>query len=204
MNYKIKNCSVKKGNKMKKSLILGLFSVLFLILGCEQATDVSSPVNAPMERVFNKQLITLPSPVGLSVETQTYTKNVNGANWTEFQRSLSYQNSSGETIYQIGDLDFFPGAFSGIKNISMTFNTGGAAMDFGPAMQFQARVEYTYKITGLDLTGVDPNTLEFVYIDSNGNMYAVDYDYVTMDANTGMLMVQDAILPHFSRYGFVN
>ena len=86
----------------------------------------------------------------------------------------------------------------------MTFNTGGAVMEFGPAMQFQATVEYTYKITGLDLTGVNPNTLDFVYIDANGNMYSVDYQYVTMNASNGMLMVKDAILPHFSRYGFVN
>jgi len=77
-------------------------------------------------------------------------------------------------------------------------------MEFGPAMQFQARVDYTYKITGLDLTGVNPETLDFVYIDANGNMYAVEYDYVTMDASTGMLKVVNAVLPHFSRYGFVN
>ena len=65
-------------------------------------------------------------------------------------------------------------------------------------------VEYTYKIYGLDLTGVNPNTLDFVYIDAIGNMYAVDYEYVEMDLNTGMLKVKNAILPHFSRYGFVN
>ncbi len=187
-----------------KKLISFLFVTLLLILGCEQTTEVNSPVNEPQERVQNKQLITLPTSSGLAVETQTYTQNINGANWTEFQRTYSYQTSSGGTVYQIGDLDFFPGAFSGTKNISMTFNNGGAAMEFGPAMQFQAVVEYTYKITGLDLTGVNPNTLEFVYIDSNGNMYAVENDYVTMNARTGMLMVKDAILPHFSRYGFVN
>ncbi|MFI5236883.1 MAG: hypothetical protein ACHQLA_02975 [Ignavibacteriales bacterium] len=56
----------------------------------------------------------------------------------------------------------------------------------------------------MDLTGVNPATLEFVYIDASGNMYAVDYDYVTMDASTGMLKVVNAVLPHFSRYGFVN
>jgi len=61
-----------------------------------------------------------------------------------------------------------------------------------------------YKITGLDLTGVNPNTLDFVYIDASGNMYTVEYDYVTMDAATGMLKVVNAVLPHFSRYGFVN
>ena len=86
----------------------------------------------------------------------------------------------------------------------MTFNSDGAAMELGPSMAFQADVEYTYKIVGVDLTGVNPNTLDFVYIDAIGNMYAVEYDYVTMDVNSGMLKVVNAILPHFSRYGFVN
>jgi hypothetical protein len=176
-----------------------LLTLLF-ISGCDQITEI----NAPQERVINKQLINLPQRVGLGVETITYTQDINGANQSEFQRTYSYQNSSGGTVFQFGDLDFFPGAFTGTKTISMTFNTGGAAMEFGPAMQFQARVDYTYKITGLDLTGVNPATLDFVYIDASGNMYTVDYDYVTMDAATGMLKVVNAVLPHFSRYGFVN
>lgn len=187
-----------------KHLTIFLFATLLLTLGCEQTTEVNSPVNAPQERVLNKQLIALPTPIGLSVETQTYTQDINGSTGDVFQRSYSYQDNSGETIYQSADLEFFSGAFSGTKNISMTFNTGGAAMDLGPSMQFQVDVEYTYKITGLDLTGLDPNTLEFVYIDSNGDMYTVDYDYVDMDASTGMLKVKDAKLNHFSRYGFVN
>jgi hypothetical protein len=177
-----------------------LFVTLLFFSGCDQVTEI----NAPQERVINKQLINLPQKVGLGVETITYTQDIDGAIESEFQRTYSYQTSSGGTIFQFGDLDFFPGAFTGTKNISMTFNTGGAAMEFGPAMQFQARVDYTYKITGLDLTGVNPNTLDFVYIDASGNMYAVEYDYVTMDAATGMLKVVNAVLPHFSRYGFVN
>lgn len=177
-----------------------LFVTLFMVLGCEQVTEV----NYEPERILNKKLITLPTRDGMGVESQTYSQYIDGANGGEFQRSYTYQNSSGQTIYQFANMDFLPGAFSGTKNISMTFNTGGAAMDFGPGMQFNADVEYTYVITGLDLTGINPNTLQFVYIDANGNMYAVEYDYVTMDTSTGMLKVKNAILPHFSRYGFVN
>lgn len=176
-----------------------LLTLLFFS-GCDQVADI----NAPQERVINKQLINLPQKVGLGVETQTYTQDIDGANGGEFQQSYSYDNSTGGTVYQFAKLDFFPGAFTGTKNISMTFNTGGAAMELGPAMQFQADVEYTYEITGVDLTGINPATLEFVYIDASGNMYTVDYDDVIMDANTGMLKVINAVLPHFSRYGFVN
>jgi hypothetical protein len=185
---------------MKNIIYLLLITLLFL-LGCDQVTEM----NAPQERIINKRLIALPEKVGLGVESQTYYKSINCSYYDqEFQKSWSYQTSTGGTVYQFSDLDFHEDAFSGTQNISMTFNTDGAAMEFGPSMQFQAPVEYTYKITGLDLTGVNPTTLEFVYLDANGNMYAVDYDYVTMDVNTGMLKVVNAILPHFSRYGFVN
>jgi hypothetical protein len=176
-----------------------LLTLLFFS-GCDQVTEI----NAPQERVLNKQLINLPQRVGLGVETQTYWQEIVGANGGEFQQTYSYQDSSGSTVSQFSKLEFFPGAFTGTKNISMTFNTGGAAMELGPSMQFQAAVKYTYEITGVDLTGVNPNTLEFVYIDASGNMYTVDYDDVIMDESTGMLKVINAVLPHFSRYGFVN
>jgi len=176
-----------------------LLTLLFFS-GCDQVAEIT----APQERVINKQLINLPQRVGLGVETQTYTQDVNGTNGGEFEQSYSYENSTGGTVYQYAKLNFFPGAFTGTKNISMTYNTGGAAMDLGPAMQFQAAVKYTYEITGADLTGINPSTLQFVYIDASGNMYAVDYDSVIMDPNTGMLKVTNAVLPHFSRYGFVN
>ena len=71
-------------------------------------------------------------------------------------------------------------------------------------MQFNVPVDYTLTITGLDLTGVNPNTLDFVYIDVNGNMYSVQKEYVIMDLSNGMLKVKNAKLNHFSRYGFVN
>ena len=186
---------------MKKLLTFLLLSAL-AFFGCNQESEITSPVNTGPSTQL--KLIQLPQPSsGLTLETQTYTQWIDGANGGEFQKWYSYQSTTG-TVTQFADLDFLPGAFSNWKNISMTFNTGGAAMEFGPPMQFQAVVEYTYKITGIDLTGVNPNTLDFVYIDANGNMYSVEYDYVQMDQTNGMLKVVNAVLPHFSRYGFVN
>ncbi|MFI5236882.1 MAG: hypothetical protein ACHQLA_02970 [Ignavibacteriales bacterium] len=113
---------------------------LFFMLGCDQLNEI----NAPQDRVINKRLISLPEKVGLGVESQTYYKNIN-VNYDdeEFQKSWTYQTSTGKTIYQYSDLDFHEDAFSGTKNISMTFNTDGAAMELGPSMQFQPPVEYT-------------------------------------------------------------
>jgi hypothetical protein len=186
---------------MKKFLTFLLFSAL-VFFGCNQESEITSPVETGLDKQL--KLISLPMPSsGLTVESQTFTKWINGDNGGEFYSEYSYQSNSG-MVGQFSTLKFDPGAFSGWTNISQTFNTGGAAMEFGPSMQFQAKVEYSYKITGVDLSGINPETLDFVYIDANGNMYPVNYESVSMNQTTGMLEVVDAEIPHFSRYGFVN
>jgi hypothetical protein len=186
---------------MQKLLTFLLFSVL-VFSGCNQESEITSPVDTGP--ILNKKLISLPlSSGGLTVESQTFTKWINGGNGGVFSADYSYQSGTG-TVNQYSTLEFDAGAFSGWKNISQTFNTGGAAMEFGPSMQFLDDVAYSYKITGVDLSGINPATLDFVYIDANGNMYPVQYESVSMDEATGMLEVVDAEIPHFSRYGFVN
>jgi hypothetical protein len=186
---------------MKKLLTFLIFSVL-IFFGCNQESEVISPVDPGSNHQL--KLISLPLPSsGLTVESQTYTKVINGNYGGYFSGYYSYQSTNG-MVYQKSYLEFDAGAFYGTKTISQTFNTGGAAMEFGPSMQFQAEVEFTYKVSGLDLTGVNPNTLDFVYIDASGNMYPVDYEDILMDQNSGTLAVYGAELPHFSRYGFVN
>lgn len=188
---------------MKKLLTISLFSFL-LFFGCNEETEVISPINTGLDKQLT--LIPLPAPSsGLIIETEyTEYKDIHGSNGGEFSADYSYQGGTFGTVTQLSILDFDAGAFQGLKTISQTFNTNGAAVVFGPTMQFQEKVKYTYGIRGLDLTSIDPNTLDFVYIDANGNMYSVDYESITMDVNTGMLKVVDAELPHFSRYGFVN
>jgi hypothetical protein len=184
-----------------KQLISFLFIALLLILGCEQVTDV----NTPPEQILNKQLISLPMPTDLSVEDiHTEYKDIDGAMGGWFTEDFTYQGGPNGNVYFHSTLHFYANAFTGTKTISQTFDTETAALTFGPSMQFNVPVDYTLTITGLDLTGVNPNTLDFVYIDANGNMYAVQKDYVYMDANIGLLKVKNAKLNHFSRYGFVN
>jgi hypothetical protein len=184
-----------------KQLMGFLFVALLLILGCEQVTDV----NSPPEQILNKKLIQLPTPIGPGVEDDlTKYKDIDGASGGWFSESFSYQGGINGTVNIYSTLHFYANSFTGTQTIAQTFDTETAAITFGPSMQFNVPVDYTLTITGVDLTGVDPNTLDFVYIDANGNMYAVQKDYVIMDLNTGLLKVKNAKLDHFSRYGFVN
>jgi len=184
-----------------KQFIGFLFVALLLILGCEQVTDV----NSPPEQILNKKLIQLPTPIGPGVEDyHTESKDIDGATGGWFSETFSYQGGINGTVNIISTLHFYANSFTGTKTITQTFDTETAAITFGPSMQFNVPVDYTLTITGVDLTGVDPTTLDFVYIDANGNMYAVQKDYVTMDLSNGILKVKNAKLDHFSRYGFVN
>jgi hypothetical protein len=184
-----------------KHLISFLFVTLLLILGCEQVTDV----NSPPEQILNKKLIQLPTPIGPGVEgTHTETKDIDGAIGGWFVEDFTYEGGPNGNVNFHSVLHFYANSFTGTQTISQTFDTETAEITFGPSMQFNIPVDYTLVITGIDLTGVDPNTLDFVYIDANGNMYAVQKDYVYMDLNTGLLKVKNAKLDHFSRYGFVN
>jgi len=184
-----------------KQLISFLFITLLLILGCDQVTDV----NAPPEQILNKQLVRLPTPTGLGVEDlHTEYKDINGTYGGWFNEYFQYSSGQNGTVNFQSTLHFYSNSFTGTQTISQTFNTETAAITFGPSMQFNVAVDYTLTITGLDLTGVNPATLDFVYIDANGNMYAVQKEYVTMDLSTSMLKVKNAKLNHFSRYGFVN
>ena len=188
---------------MKKLLTLSLLSFL-LFFGCNQDSEVTSPVNnSPNSQL---KLISLPAPSGgLGVETLvTRYKEIDGHDGGEFEADFRYQGGPYGYIDVDSDLDFDDHSFEGTKVISQTLDTDFALITFGPSMQFNKSVEYDLRIEGLDLSNVNPETLDFVYIDANGNMYSVDYDYVTMDASSGMLKVKNAELNHFSRYGFVN
>ena len=185
---------------MKYIISLLLVTLLFL-LGCDQVTEI----NAPEGQILNKQLIALPNPTGLVVEDlHTEYKDINGYYGGWFSEAFSYQGGMTGTVNINSTLHFFANSFTGTKTITQTFNTETTAITFGPSMQFNIPVDYTLTITGVDLTGVNPATLDFVYIDANGNMYYVNKDYVIMDLSTGMLKVKNAKLNHFSRYGFVN
>jgi hypothetical protein len=184
-----------------KLITSALLLTLLFLLGCDQVNEI----NAPQDQIINKQLISLPLPTGLGVEDlHTEYKDINGYYGGWFSEAFSYQGGINGTVNINSTLHFFANSFSGTKTITQTFNTETAAITFGPSMQFNLPVDYTLTITGVDLTNVNPNSLDFVYIDSNGNMYAVNKDYVIMDLSTGMLKVKNAKLNHFSRYGFVN
>jgi hypothetical protein len=67
-------------------------------------------------------------------------------------------------------------------------------------MTFNEDLVFDIKYTGLDLSNIDPNEIEFLYVDANNNTYPVQYSSLNVDVEKGILEVKGAVISHFSRY----
>jgi hypothetical protein len=178
--------------------------VSIIVLSCSDQTSVTAPEQTPGTNSQLK-LVSLPAPTaGISVE-DLYTQSmyIEGSQGGTFSEQFTYQSSTG-TVSITSKLDFPQSAFWGGKTITQTFNTETASIEFGPSMTFKNPVKYTLTVTGLDLSTINTTTLTFVYVAPDGSISGVKYDYITIDKNTNSITVVNALLDHFSRYGFVN
>ena len=62
-------------------------------------------------------------------------------------------------------------------------------------------LDLTY--TGIDLTGVDPSTIYFAYLDDPTEGFVISNEHISINKNTGTLKITGGEIPHFSEYGFV-
>ena len=183
---------------MKKLLILSILSIL-LLFGCNQESEITSPTTSSVE----KQWITLSNNSELSIE-ETFTKlkrNADGSKGWNITFDHTYSNG----VRTYGDLDCPKNAYDGKKTISFTLNGDLTTTDFNPSpFTFNIPVEYTITYEGLDLTGVNPADVDFYYVDPSGALVKAEYTSLEVNIGLGRLVILDAKLPHFSRYGFVN
>jgi hypothetical protein len=188
---------------MKYLLTLSLAS-LILFFGCEKFSEPASPESTTPTKQLT--LISIPEPAGgLSVEALlTKYQKVDGDDGGYFQASFAYEGGPFGKVYCSSVLVFSPGAFNGVTEIQKTLDSETAVMTFGPSMQFDIPVTFSLKIAGLDLSSINQETLDFVYIAPDGTYQNCEYAYVYMDVDSGTLVVRNAKLNHFSRYGFVN
>lgn len=186
---------------MKKLISACIISLLFAF-GCTDQTNINSPADSQLNT--QGQLIKLPAPQGLSVETiHTESKSINGNNGGYFTEQFSYQSTSG--IVTITSKLVFPAnSFAGTKTITQSFNTETASLEFGPSMNFSRPVKYTLTISGVDLSNINSSALDFAYIAPDGSLTRVIYDSISLDTATNSIIVTNARLNHFSRYGFIN
>jgi hypothetical protein len=77
---------------------------------------------------------------------------------------------------------------------------------FGPhGMKFSKPAELTINIQGLDLSGLDLNTIQVYYDNQDtGQWEMMECDEISIDIDNGEIEVINAKLPHFSRYALAH
>jgi len=186
--------------------ILAIAAISLMLAGCSADQDNSvSPFDesyTDLGTEVSPDWIVLPAQSDLSVEGDiSVSKMVKGNEETLLEINTGYQ--SGNRWIQItANARFQRNSFSGQRYITMSVNDQYGTATFSPSGTFSKPVIYNLTIMGLDLSGVNPSKVKFVYFSSNGSYYQPKYKYLYVEKQSGKLQINDAELPHFSRFGF--
>jgi hypothetical protein len=187
---------------MKKYISIIVLLSLFVI-GCSEQTSINAPANNV--NTTEPNWIALPQAEGIQVNTEwTSSKKINGAQGGFFSNYVSYPGGILGSVTIYAKIEFYQGAYAGNQTITMTLSDQNTSAKFSPSMDFNRTVLLNTTYSGLDLTGVDPATVKFVYIADDGSIEVASCASIIVDVAQGKLQVVNAKIPHFSRYGFVN
>ena len=185
---------------MKKILITIAFIIPFII-GCSD-----SLVNPEFTTQDNSQksLISLPKNAEMTVENDYSASNlIDGSKGGEVKLNINYKTESSDYVKINAKIKVPKGAYEGEKNISMTINSTDGTATFYPNTEiFNLPLVFSLDIRGLDLNGVDPSSIDFVSLESDGSTQSVEYKKINVKVDKGELEVNDALITHFSIYGW--
>ena len=198
---------------MKKTILtLSVLGLLFLI-GCQENnitqpySENSNNSNGTLLKSGEPCWITLPlSERALRSAGNTLysaSKNITGRSGGELSIKTEYPSGPFGKIKIESKIKFPKNAFEGEKLVTMSVQQSFGSTTFLPHSNFNFPADYDLKYEGLDLTGLTPSKLDFVYMNEDGTYEQVVYDEISMDVSKGKIEIKNAQLPHFSRYGFV-
>lgn len=180
---------------MKKILLL-FIPVVFILAGCSQSVlEPTSPVQE-----VQKSAISLPPNSSLQIENEySVSEDIDGSKGGIVRMNESYYSESGKVTIR-AKLRIPKDSFTGSETIGYDVYTSDGSIEFSPGMTFNEDLVFDIKYTGLDLSGIDPNEIQFLYVDENSNTYPVQYSSLNVDVEKGILEVKGAVISHFSRY----
>ncbi len=187
---------------MKKLLTLSLLSFL-LFFGCTKDSEVTSPEVGLLHQPVN--WITLPTPINMPVNSEIFTNSelIDGDQGGEVKLVTEYSGGPHGIVKIDSKLEIKQNSFTGTVEISTTCLPEIGLVEFRPSMEFNKDLEYTLVYEGIDLTGVNPETVKFCYIARDGSIVETENLGIDVDIEAGKIKVDKAFIPHFSRYGWV-
>ncbi len=186
---------------MKRILITIAIMIPFLI-GCSDS--VVNPESAPQANNSQKSWITLPQNAGMTVENDYTASNIiDGSKGGVVKLNINYKTKTSVDITIQAKIKVPKGAYVGEKNISITINSHNGTATFYPnPVTFNIPLIFSLDIQGFDLNGIDPSSLDFVCLAPDGSEQTVEYKNININVDKGELEVKDALITHFSIYGW--
>lgn len=177
---------------MKKVLLI-LLILGFGFWGCSENTNLTEPAKIETQKTFLK----VNAEKASLMKRSEVSKIINGKRGGIVSINLAAED---DDFGARGWLSFSRNSFEGRKRITIKTDNEYAALDFHPeGIELNKPARLTVIFKGLDL---DEDGVDFQYIDENGNLAPVDYRRLIVNKRLGWVIVMDAKLEHFSRYGF--
>ncbi len=193
--------------------LLALLTIGILFYACSQNTGPVDPTNQHSNNSFS----TLSPKTSVSWITMPSTKA---------GKFIGLDQVQAEQVIDLKTGGQFSANFvsvDGKKTISATLYVPAGALANTPSLRFWMNVDNeklsitfephpTYfdipltldlEYTGVDLTGIDPKTVHFAYLDNDMTSWIIPNEMIYTNLSTGTLRITGGEIPHFSEYGFV-
>jgi len=192
-----------KDKTMSKYIYIIIFFLGF-IFGCGKESDLVAPVDSVKGNEPN--WIAIPSAESKSLQKDVFTgEMVCGNEKSVLKIFTHYPANTPFGFIQIkAKAEIQKNSFEGCSYVTMSINDRFGETTFSPECTFSKPVIYNLTIRGLDLSGINPADVRFVYMSPDGEYQQAEYDRLVVNIKTGKLQVVNARLTHFSRYGFAN
>ncbi len=183
-----------------KTFLSIIIAGIFFFAGCSDKDSIVTPEN---NQASAPNWITLPQRDGLSIENVfSVTKTIKGKDGGELKIDEHYSAGPHGEVKVIAKLNFKKHSFEGTQTITMIVDDVNGTITYSPSMVFDKPAELYVKLEGLDLYGIDPDDIDFVYYDPSGNYGTVEYKELNVDISSGTLELKEGEIPHFSRFGY--
>jgi hypothetical protein len=192
-----------QGRIMKTILTVLMFAIVFLF-GCDTSNDltVNPAVDNSNTQVF--KLIPLPKKSALWMDSVfTISQLIDGSVGGRIIIANYYISDTGDSVEFEVDLRIPAGAFQGSETITITIDSDSAAVHFYPEMVFADTLRLFQSFEGLNLENMQTGTIDFVYIRDDGSIEIIKKNGTQIVVPQGIVRVQNAMLLHFSRYGWI-
>ena len=189
---------------MKKYISIAVLLAVFLI-GCSEKASINEPI-VNSNPTSEPNWIALPQANGMQVNQAVSTsQKIVGKDGGSIILNNSYSGGSFGKVTLTSCLTFPKLAFPGKdKTFTVSHDDSYCVSTFGPSIVFDRSLTFNITYTGIDLNRIDPSNVKFAYLSADGSVQYAENDGIKIDLSTGTLCVVNAIIPHFSRYGFVN